>query len=73
MAIQKILLMQLNKQKNESYDIWYYWIRWRILKKILDDYIHFNLNDMQVVEDLQMFVCHVCCKWLSKKNFSKNK
>lgn len=42
-------------------------------KKILDENIHFNLNDMQVVEDLQMFVCHVCCKWLSKKNFSKNK
>ncbi len=35
-------------------------------KKILDNYIHFELNDMQVVEDLQMFVCHVCCKWLSQ-------
>ena len=42
-------------------------------KKILDDYIHFQLNDMQIVEDLQMFVCHVCCKWLSQINFAKNK
>lgn len=42
-------------------------------KKILDDCIHFQLNDMQIVEDLQMFVCHVCCKWLSKINLAKNK
>ena len=42
-------------------------------KKLLDDFIHFNLNDMQVVEDLQMFVCHVCCKWLSQIKFPKNK
>ena len=45
----------------------------RKAKKILDDCIHFQLNDMQIVEDLQMFVCHVCCKWLSKINLAKNK
>ncbi len=42
-------------------------------KKILDEYIHFETNDMQVVEDLQMFVLHVCCKWLSQINLNKNK
>ncbi len=42
-------------------------------KKILDESIHFELNDMQVVEDLQMFVLHVCCKWLSQINLKKNK
>ena len=42
-------------------------------KKILDDCIHFKLNDMQIVEDLQMFVCHVCCKWLSQIKFTNNK
>ena len=40
-------------------------------KKILDEHIHFELDDMQVVEDLQMFVCHVCCKWLSQINHNK--
>ena len=29
--------------------------------------IHFNLNDMQVVEDLMMIVNHIIIKWLSKK------
>ncbi len=42
-------------------------------KKLLDNCIHFELNDMQIVEDLQMFVCHVCCKWLSKIKLDKNK
>ncbi len=34
-------------------------------KKLLENYIHFDVNDMQVAEDLQMFVFHICAKWLS--------
>lgn len=40
-------------------------------KKIVNNFIHFPLNDMQVVEDLQMFIFHLCSKWLSKINLDK--
>ena len=40
-------------------------------KKIVNNFIHFPLNDMQVVEDLQMFIFHLCSKWLSKINLDR--
>ena len=30
--------------------------------------IHFNINDMQVVEDLMMIINHIVVKWLSHQN-----
>ena len=32
---------------------------------LLDLPIHFKVNDMQVSEDLQIIVCHMCMQWLS--------
>ena len=32
--------------------------------------IHFEVNDMQIVEDLQLIVGHMCMKWLSQKYVS---
>lgn len=40
-------------------------------KKILDDFIHYEIDDMQVVEDLQMFTFHICSKYFSNINFVK--
>ena len=33
-------------------------------KKISDHSIHFNINDMQVSEDLQLITGHLCMQWL---------
>lgn len=33
---------------------------------LMENFIHFPLHDMQVVEDLQMFIFHLCSKYLSK-------
>jgi D-sedoheptulose 7-phosphate isomerase len=35
--------------------------------------IHFPVDDMQIVEDLQMIVGHICMQWLSGQNLSKRK
>ena len=32
--------------------------------------IHFEVNDMQIAEDLQLIVGHMCMKWLSQQNLS---
>ena len=37
-------------------------------KKIVQWPIHFDLNDMQVCEDLQLIVGHVCMQWLSHQS-----
>jgi D-sedoheptulose 7-phosphate isomerase len=37
-------------------------------KKIVHHPIHFEVNDMQVAEDLQLIVGHICMQWLSEKN-----
>ena len=39
-------------------------------KKIADNFIHFNINDMQVAEDFQLIVSHMCMQWLSKQKIS---
>ena len=38
-----------------------------ICKTIADNFIHFNINDMQVAEDFQLIVSHMCMQWLSKQ------
>jgi len=35
--------------------------------------IHFEIDDMQIAEDLQLIVGHICMKWLSDKNAFTNK
>jgi D-sedoheptulose 7-phosphate isomerase len=36
-------------------------------KNIANTPIHFNINDMQISEDLQTIVGHICMQWLSEK------
>ena len=33
---------------------------------LLDVPIHFDINDMQISEDLQLIICHMCMQWLSE-------
>jgi len=40
-------------------------------KEIVDVPIHFSINDMQIAEDLQLIVGHMCMKWLSRQKISK--
>ena len=36
---------------------------------LADFAIHFAVNDMQIAEDTQLLVGHICMQWLSKQNF----
>ena len=36
-------------------------------KKKANTSIHFNINDMQISEDLQTIVGHICMQWLSEE------
>ena len=36
-------------------------------KDLADVSIHFNVNDMQVAEDLQLIVGHICMQWLCEQ------
>ena len=36
-------------------------------KEIAQHPIHFEVNDMQIAEDLQMIVGHICMQWLSEQ------
>ena len=38
-----------------------------VCKKISKNYLHFNINDMQISEDMQLIVLHMCSQILSKK------
>lgn len=40
-------------------------------KRVAQNPIHFEIHDMQVSEDLQMIVGHICMQWLSKQKFTK--
>jgi D-sedoheptulose 7-phosphate isomerase len=40
--------------------------------EIADYPIHFPIHDMQVSEDLQMVVGHICMQWLTKRNINSN-
>jgi len=37
-------------------------------KKIANHSIHFEINDMQISEDLQLIVLHMCMQWIYKNN-----
>ena len=34
--------------------------------QICDHSIHFEINDMQIAEDLQLIVGHICMQWLTE-------
>ena len=36
------------------------------VKDICNNTIHFNVNDMQIAEDIQLIVGHMCMKWLNE-------
>ena len=36
-------------------------------KEIVDHPIHFEVDDMQIAEDLQLIVGHICMQWLSEQ------
>ena len=36
-------------------------------KKIIDNFINYKINDMQISEDIQMIVINICVKELMKK------
>ena len=42
-------------------------------KDLAQHSIHFEIDDMQIAEDLQLIVGHICMQWLSDKNVSMNK
>jgi len=42
-------------------------------KELAQHPIHFEIDDMQVAEDMQLIVGHICMKWLSDKVVSKAK
>ena len=42
-------------------------------KSIAQQSIHFPVNDMQVAEDMQMVVGHLCMKWLKENQPIRNK
>ena len=37
-----------------------------LCKELVDTSIHFEINDMQVAEDTQLVVGHLCMQWLNK-------
>ena len=39
-------------------------------KKDLDIAVHFNINDMQIAEDMQLIVGHICMKYLNRETGS---
>ena len=36
-------------------------------KNLLKNHVHTNINDMQICEDMQMIILHICMQWLSKQ------
>ena len=40
-------------------------------KKIVDNYIHCKINDMQVSEDMQMIILNICLQKLMKQKVKK--
>jgi len=42
-------------------------------KKIAQYPIHFEIDDMQIAEDMQLIVGHICVQWLCEQDVSTNK
>ena len=41
-------------------------------KELAQHVVHFPIDDMQIAEDLQLIVGHICMQWLCEKNSQKN-
>ena len=41
-------------------------------KKIVKNFIHLPINDMQISEDSQLIISHICMQWLKKELSKKN-
>ena len=41
-------------------------------KELAQCAIHFQVNDMQIAEDLQLIVGHMCMQWLAQQNLSES-
>jgi len=41
-------------------------------KEIAQHPIHFNIDDMQIAEDLQLIIGHVCMQWLCQQDISES-
>jgi len=41
-------------------------------KELAQCAIHFEVNDMQIAEDLQLIVGHMCMQWLAQQNLSES-
>jgi D-sedoheptulose 7-phosphate isomerase len=35
-------------------------------KNLADNFIHVKINDMQIAEDMQLIILHMCMQWISK-------
>ena len=42
-------------------------------KRLAQYPIHFEVDDMQIAEDLQLIVGHICMQWLNDQDISANK
>ena len=42
-------------------------------KRLAQYPIHFEIDDMQIAEDLQLIVGHICMQWLNDQDISANK
>jgi D-sedoheptulose 7-phosphate isomerase len=42
-------------------------------KKIAQNSLHFKVADMQIAEDLQLIVGHICMQWLTNQDISSKK
>ena len=40
-------------------------------KELVNHSIHFAVDDMQIAEDLQLIVGHMCMQWLSTQSVGK--
>ena len=36
-------------------------------RELADEVIHFEIDDMQIAEDTQLIVGHICMQWLSSR------
>tara|TARA_B100001057_G_scaffold423880_1_gene446290 strand:+ start:1145 stop:1717 length:573 start_codon:yes stop_codon:yes gene_type:complete len=42
-------------------------------KKLVDNFIHTKINDMQISEDMQLIIFHICMQLLKKRKIEKTK
>ena len=66
MVIQKIFAMYLKLQKNKVFSYAILGFDGGKSFEIADCPIHFAVNDMQIAEDTQLIIGHLCMQWLTR-------